>query len=146
MRNLRRRRYERGHALVEFPLAALALFAAIYGVIDFGRALYSFDIVASAAQVGSRYASLHGSTCSISGCPATNATIQTYVQSQMIGMIDPTQLTVTTTWSTATGCSGSPFQGPRCIVKVVVSYPFVWELVYNKTLTMTSTSEMVIAQ
>ncbi len=121
------------------------LFCLIYGICDFGRAMYTFDLVGSAARTGSRYAIVHGSSCTLSICPASAAAIQTYVRSKLTN-VTASQVTVTTTWATAPGCTTSPYQGPQCIVKVAVSYPFQFLLSFNKTMTMTSTSQMVISQ
>jgi hypothetical protein len=117
----------------------------IFGICNFGLALYTYDLVTSAAQIGGRYAIVHGSSCTLSGCPASAAAIQTYVLSKVSG-VNKSQLTVTTTWSTASGCTDSNFQGPQCIVNVKVQYPFQFFLSFNRTLNMTSTSQMVISQ
>ncbi len=140
-----RRERERGQAIVEFALAATVALTVIFGVVDFGRALYTYDLVTGAARVGTRYAIVHGSSCTLAGCPASAAAIQTYVLSKVTG-VTSSQLSVTTTWSTAPGCTDSAHQGPQCIVKVQVSYPFKFVLSFNRTLTMTSTSQMVISQ
>jgi len=138
---------DRGQSLAEFALSIPLLFAVIYGVCDFGRALYTYDLVTGAARIGSRYAIVHGSSCSLSGCPASAATIQSYVQSKVSG-VDSSQLTVSTTWSKGanSGCTDALYQGPQCIVKVTVSYPFQFLLSFNRTLTLTSSSQMVISQ
>lgn len=146
MRDAIVRRRQRGQATVEFVLSVSVLFAAIYGLVDFGRALYTFDLVTSAARVGSRYAMVHGSACTLSICPASPSAIQSYVQSKMGGVINPSSLTVNATWTSAPGCSTSPYEGPQCVVKVTATYPFTWDLVFHSTLNMTSTSQVVISQ
>jgi hypothetical protein len=102
-------------------------------------------LVASAARIGTRYAIVHGSSCTLPGCPVTNTALQTYVQSQVTG-VNSSQLTVLPTYSTASGCTDPNHQGPNCIVKVTVTYPFQFVLSFNKTWTITSTSQMVISQ
>jgi Flp pilus assembly protein TadG len=138
---------ERGNALVEFALVSTATLILMLGIIDFGRALYTYHLVANAARSGTRYAMVRGSTCTVSACKATSDTIQTYVRGLAPG-IDPNSLTVTTTWSSAGGCSDPASQGPRCLVAVQASYPFhfIIPLLPNFTMTMSSTSQMVIAQ
>jgi Flp pilus assembly protein TadG len=137
--------HERGQTLVEFALAVTVMFAVLFGICDFGRALYTYDLVTSAARIGSRYAIVHGSSCALSGCPATSAAIQTYVLSKVTG-VNASTFAVTTTWATAPGCTDSNHQGPLCIVNVTVTYPFKFLLSFKRTLTMTSTSQMVISQ
>jgi Flp pilus assembly protein TadG len=134
---------ERGQALVEFAMTIPIVLAVMFGIVDFGRALYTYDLVTSAARVGSRYASVHGSGCSPApSCTASSATIQAYVRSTVNG-INSSVLTVTTTWPAATGCAGgSPT--PQCPVKVTVSYPFQFLLSFNLTVTITNASQVII--
>ena len=138
---------ERGSALIEFALASTVALTMIFGIIDLGRAVYTYHLVADVARSGSRYAMVRGSSCSAGGCPATASQIQTYVRG-LAPAVDPSSLTVTTTWSTASGCTDPAFQGPGCIVTVQVSYPFRFlvALMPSFTMTMVSTSKMVIAQ
>jgi Flp pilus assembly protein TadG len=138
---------ERGSALVEFALVSTATLTLMLGIVDFGRALYTYHLVANAARSGTRYAMVRGSTCTVSGCPATTDTIQTYVRGLAPG-IDPNSLAVTTTWTSAGGCSDPANQGPGCIVAVQTSYPFrfIIPLLPDFTMTMSSTSQMVISQ
>ena len=50
---------ERGATLVEFSIAALVFLTVMFGVIEFGRALWVHNALADAARRGARYASLH---------------------------------------------------------------------------------------
>lgn len=50
---------EQGATLVEFSIAALAFLTVMFGVIEFGRALWVHNALADAARRGARYASLH---------------------------------------------------------------------------------------
>jgi Flp pilus assembly protein TadG len=50
---------ERGTTLVEFSIAATVFMVAMFGVIEFGRALYVHNALADAARRGARYAVLH---------------------------------------------------------------------------------------
>jgi Flp pilus assembly protein TadG len=145
MTHTQKRHHQRGQSVIEFAFAMPALFCLIYGICDFGRAMYTFDLVGSASRIGSRYAIVHGSSCTLPACPVSAAAIQTYVRSKLTG-VTTNQVTVTTTWSTAPGCTNSSFQGPQCVVRVAVSYPFQFLLSFDRTLTMTSSSQMVISQ
>lgn len=138
---------ERGNALVEFALMSTMALTLIFGVVDFGRALYTYHLVSNAARAATRYAMVRGSTCTVSGCPATSDSIQTYVRG-LAPAIDPSSLTVTTTWTAASGCADAANQGPGCVVSVQVSYPFRFlvPVLPHYTMTMASTSQMVIAQ
>jgi Flp pilus assembly protein TadG len=138
---------ERGNALVEFAIASTTMLLLMFGIIDFGRALYTYHLVADGARSGARYAMVRGSTCTVSGCPATQGDIQSYVRGLAPG-IDPSALTVTTTWTTSDGCIDPAYQGPGCLVAVQASYTFSFliPLMPRFTMPMSSTSQIVIAQ
>lgn len=50
---------ERGTTLVEFSIAAAVFLTSMFGVIEFGRALWVHNALADAARRGARYAVLH---------------------------------------------------------------------------------------
>jgi Flp pilus assembly protein TadG len=139
--------HERGNALVEFAIASTTMLMLMFGIIDFGRALYTYHLVADGARSGARYAMVRGSTCTVSGCPATADAIQSYVRGLAPG-IDPNQLNVTTSYSTGDGCIDPNKQGPGCVVSVQASYTFSFltPLMPSFRMSMSSTSQVVIAQ
>jgi Flp pilus assembly protein TadG len=143
------RRGERGSALVEFALVSTALLMLIFGIIDFGRALYTYHLVSNAARLGTRYAIVRGTACTPRStpdvCPATTTQVQTYVRGTAPG-VDPNAMTVTTTWPTSTGCTGTG--APGCVVSVQVQYTFHFMtlLMPHFTLPISSTSKMVVSQ
>ena len=51
-------RDERGAALVEFAMISVVLMILIFGIIDFGRALYTKNSLTNAAREGGRYAAV----------------------------------------------------------------------------------------
>lgn len=53
---------ERGSTLVEFSIAGAVFLTAMFGVIEFGRALWVHNALADAARRGARYAVLHSSS------------------------------------------------------------------------------------
>src|SRR5689334_25041267 len=55
------RKNERGSTLVEFSIAATVFLTAMFGVIEFGRALWVHNALTDAARRGARYAVLHSS-------------------------------------------------------------------------------------
>jgi Flp pilus assembly protein TadG len=138
---------ERGSALVEFAIASSVALTMIFGIIDFGRGLYTYHLVANAARAGSRYAIVRGSACTVTGCPATTDDIQTYVRGLAPG-VDPNSLAVTTTWPGGNGCIGAATNGPGCTVTVSVTYPFRFlvPMLPHFTMNMSSASTMVISQ
>ena len=139
---------ERGSALVEFAVASTVALTMIFGIIDFGRGLYTYHLVANVARAGSRYAMVRGSTCAAAGCPVTSTQVQTYVRALEPG-IDPSSLTVTTTWPGGATCIGAANNNPGCPVTVTVTYPFkfmVVPLLPGFTMSMSSASQMSISQ
>ena len=59
MRKTRLRKNERGTSMAEFAVVALFFFMMIFGVIEFGRFLYTHNALTDAARRGARYAVLH---------------------------------------------------------------------------------------
>jgi len=57
----RLRTAQRGQSLVEFALGAILLFTLIFGIIEFGRLIYAYSVVANAAREGARFAAVHPS-------------------------------------------------------------------------------------
>jgi Flp pilus assembly protein TadG len=151
---LRTGRECRGSALVEFAFLVPLLFALVFGVIDFGRALYSYHFVSNAAREATRWASVRGSSCNgIDNCPASASEVGAYVASIAPMGIDTSssRLSAVTTWvappNNLTICASFP-NSPGCAVQVQVSYVFKFVLPFLPTsgYTMTSTSQMVISQ
>jgi Flp pilus assembly protein TadG len=136
---------QRGDVLVEFALAGMLGSLFLFAIIDFGRAIFTYNLVANGARLGTRYAMVHGSACTLAGCPAQPSDVQTYVRSKSSG-VDTSSLTVSTSWAAGTNCTTSPYKGPGCLVTVTVSYPFKYILPFVKTVTMSSTSKFVISQ
>ena len=132
-RILTRRQSERGSELVEFAFVSILLFTLVFGIMEFGRAIWIYDTVAHLAREGARYAIVRGAE---SGQTASAADVETYVQSRAAGM---TGLVVTTAWD--------PDNDPGSVVQVQVDRPFdpIVPLVPLGPITLSSTSRMVIA-
>lgn len=143
---------ERGNSTVEFAFAAMALLLFVFGILEFGRALYTYHTVSNLARLGTRWAIVRGSGCTtqnvLDNCPATQAEVQTYVQSQAFALMNTGNITAVTQWPgtpTATCTNGS--NGRGCLVTVTVSYPFqFWvPLIGSQGPTISSTSQMIIS-
>ena len=147
---------ERGSTLVEMAFVLTVLLAVLFGIIDFGRALYTYHFVSHAAREGTRWASVRGKSCigQPDGCPATPGQVKSFVSSlAATGMaIDPKKMTVTPNWIAAPNdsptCSSSN-NNPGCVVEVKVQYDYdlmFFPFLPTKTISMQSTSRMVISQ
>ncbi len=130
------RRNDRGVALLEFGLVMVVFFMFVFGIMDFGRALYSYHFVSNAACEATRYAIVRGAS---STEPATAADVANYVKSITPAGINFNDLTISTTWS--------PNNDPGSSVRVRISdnlsfmTPF-----FSKDFTLSDASQMVISQ
>ena len=146
-----KRHGERGNSTVEFAFAAMALLLFVFGILEFGRALYTYHTVSNLARLGTRWAIVRGSGCTtqnvLDNCPATPTEVQTYVQSQAFALMNTSNIIVTTQWpgTPSATCSGTNSRG--CLVSVTVSYPFqFWvPLIGSQGPTISSTSQMIIS-
>jgi Flp pilus assembly protein TadG len=136
-------RNQRGQALVEFAFTSIIFFMTIFGIIEFGLAVWQYNMVANLSKEGARWASVRGSS---SGAQqATVAQVQSYVQTRALG------LNVTVTTTAAPGCTTSTdpsslHVGDLVCVKVEKNFTPLTGLIPNTTLLLQSTSQMVMAR
>jgi Flp pilus assembly protein TadG len=128
--------------MAEFAIATVVLTSLVFGIVDFGRALYTYHLVANAARIGARYAIVH-SSCTSPCTPATSAQIQTYVQGLSP---DLNGVSVSTVWSASGNCTTSPYTGPGCLATVTATYSYTFFIPRVPSLTMSSRSEMIVSQ
>jgi Flp pilus assembly protein TadG len=160
-RGLRGALAEEGAAVVEMALSSVVLFAVFFGIFQVSLACYTYNYVSDAAREGSRWAIVRGgASCKntgITNCGASATDISNYVKNLGYPGINSTAyMTVTTNWyspsagtpTTWTLCSGSGCNTPGNLVKVVVSYAFPLSVPFvpANTISVSSTSQMVIAQ
>jgi Flp pilus assembly protein TadG len=121
----------RGQGLVEFALVIPILLLVIFGIIDFGRAVYAYSTIGNAARTAGRVAIVSQTPSSI-----TTAAINQAVA-----------LGIKTTDVTTTYSCGSTYS-IDCIVSVTVTYQFhaitpvigqIWQ-----TINMSSTTQLPI--
>ena len=131
------RRGARGATAAEFALLATPCLLLIFAIVNFAVALYTYDFVCYTAQQATRYAIVNGST---SQSPATAASIRTYVNGLVVGVLNTNKLTVNTTWN--------PNNKPGSVVSVQVNYVYqpIASFVSSANITMTRTASMVISQ
>lgn len=133
---------EQGTALLEFALGMIVLMALLFGVFEVAHAFYAYSFVSNAARDGTRYAMVRGSACRswMSACPASSTDVQNFVQSTTMPGLDPSAVTVTTTWT--------PNKDPGSVVQVSVQYRFSFMVPFIplSSTVMTSSSRMVISQ
>jgi Flp pilus assembly protein TadG len=158
------RREQSGSALVEFALSAVLLITMLFGIIEFGFALYTYQFVNEVARELTRYSIVRGSQCTaMPNCGYTDSTstAQAYAQAayNYPGM-DMSKLTVTNTWyapvknsngtisSWAACAGGSGCNKPGYMVQVNVTYPFILNIPFvpSRNMSVSSSSSMVISQ
>jgi Flp pilus assembly protein TadG len=132
---------ERGGTLAETALVMGLLLTLTLGIMDFGRALYTYSFVANAARQGARWAIVRGSQCTLlDHCNATSANVQAYVQSLSEGATDASKISAQLILPNGNNNPGSVAE-----VTVQYSFAFVAPFVSKLTIPMSSTSEMVIS-
>jgi Flp pilus assembly protein TadG len=154
---LRRKKLESGNTIIEFTISLAVYLLLLFAILDFGRVLYTYHFVSNAARQATRWAAVNGATCSNDGScdgaalmnngPASAGDVQNYVKNTAPIGIDPVRITTTASWpDTPAGC-GATANSPGCPVQVKVSYDFnfLFPNVYAGDITLSSTSQMVIA-
>lgn len=157
--------YQRGVSMVENAIVMGLLLLMLFGIVDFGRALYTYHLLDNAARLGARFASVRGARCVHTAtpdpwpCPIvppdSAGEIQQFVQSQST-LLGIGNVTVTPSW-TGQDANGNPYPGcnqdgtfeqPGCPVTVTVTYTFQFlaPIVSSASIGMSSTSQMVISQ
>ena len=132
----RKRRGRRGQSSVEFAMCATAFCMVLFGLVYYGKAIYTWNLVSYAAREATRAASVHGSS---SSSPWASSNVTTFVTTYLNGL-SSSPLTVTTTWS--------PNNNPGSTVTVKVSYNFpIWiPFMSASTLNMSSSSQTTMLQ
>ena len=141
---------EEGSTPIEYAFIFILYMAMLFGICGFAFALYAYHFASHAAKSATRWAAVNGFTCTSDlSCtaPATQTDIQNYVAQITPPGINPNNLTVTASWPSTTGICATQNNQPGCTVEVQVSYnySFILPLVMSKPLTLSSTSEMIIA-
>lgn len=116
---------QRGTSMAEMAIVMVALLSLMFGIIDFGRALYTYTWLTDVAQKAVRWGMVRGTGCTLlDHCNTGTASDMTYIPnwvvSQDVGIVDPTKVTVSCDYQSA-GAPGSQFQ---CTVR----YPFTFML------------------
>lgn len=138
-----------GQSLVEFSLVLPLLLLLIFGVIDGGRLIYTFNTVSNAARDGARVAIVNQSTSGTDTCDTTSATAWPNgcaIQAGLVLNLSPGDVTVVYRDPTDTGACTTPSIGCLAVVTVTGTYtpltPVLGQLI--GTVSVSSTSKMPI--
>src|SRR5438105_1276453 len=74
---------EHGETLIEFALSFTLFLAILFGAVEFGLAVWRYNMMADLAQEGARWAAVHGKN---SGSPKTASDAQAYIQGRALGL------------------------------------------------------------
>jgi Flp pilus assembly protein TadG len=141
---------QRGSTLVEQAVILPVLLALFFGVIDMGRALYSYSFVSYIAREATRWASVRSTP--LNSGPITNAEVTTFVKNATGAGLDPANISTATNWiappNGSPACPAGRSQKPGCVVEVTVNYNFKFVLPFLPagTIPMSSESQMIITQ
>lgn len=162
----RRRGWKRdeGETLVEMAISTAIVMMLLFGVFDFSAYFYTYHFVSDAAREATRYAIVRGNMCKTqtpnqTNCAATGDQIQAYVDGLGYPGIDPSRMSVTSTWNTGalqtnghstwTSCGTSDTcksPGNQVQVTVVYTFPLSVPFLNLQSMNVKSTSSMVISQ
>lgn len=152
---------EEGGTLAETAISFSIFFAVLFGIFEMSVLLYDYAYVANAARQASRYAMVRGytsckNTPGLTNCGVTPDQIQSYVRGLGYPGVNTQNVTVTTTWLTAssstpttwTACTTSTCNVPGNLVNVKVSYSYPINIPYSyhSTISISSASQLVISQ
>ena len=86
--------------MVEFSLAFMSFMLLLMGLVEFGRAVWTFNTLSHAVSQGARYATVHGSgnPVMVNGSDDTANAIRTIVRNNAIGLTS-NQVVVNTVWA-----------------------------------------------
>jgi Flp pilus assembly protein TadG len=124
---------DRANVTIEFGLCGLAFLTMLFGVVEFGRLMFTYHELAEASRIGARYAIVHGSS---SGAPASKSDIAN-ATAAATSLVTSTEVTVTF----------SPDNNPGSEVTVAIALPFKYltGLISSSQFTLNSHATMVIA-
>lgn len=136
---IRRNHRERGGtSLVEFTLVGIPMIFLLISTFEISRGMWIYHTLAFGVKEGTRYASVHGQTCSIApnNCTVTVAQVAQQIENFTGGLL-PGQLTLTlTTTGTSKTCTitnclldnstwpPAPDNAPGNDIQISGRYPF----------------------
>lgn len=149
---------QRGDTLVEFALGLTLFLVTVFGILEFGLAVWQYNMLSDFAQEGARWAAVRGAgnstACTGIGVPPCKASmpdVENYVNSRSAGLVvqvktyatDPaTQACITTAEIHPSTLSA----GDGICVKVTKQYSLFTRIVRTGTLNLQSTAQLMIAR
>jgi Flp pilus assembly protein TadG len=143
-------RSEAGSAIIEFALSSMLFFATLFGILEFGQAVWRYNMMANLALEGARWASVRGAGATGAVTPASATDVSNFVRGRALGM----NVTVATTSvdGTTKACTTSPVNpsslsaGGRLCVKVSHTFTPATALIPNAALLLQSTTQLTVVR
>jgi Flp pilus assembly protein TadG len=104
---------ETGSALVEFAVTGLFFFMLLFSIIEAGRAIHHYTLIASAAREGTRWAAVRGRD---SGRTTTQGQVQNHVRGKAAGLNLP-NANISVTWNPVS-------MDPGATIQITVTHTF----------------------
>jgi Flp pilus assembly protein TadG len=127
----RRFRNQRGGTVLEMAIAGPLFFILMFGITEFGRAIWLYGTMSHAAREATRFAIVRGAE---SGRAVSTSDVQSFVHNRAPGLQG---MTVTTTWT--------PNNQPGSVVQVRVQTTFVPAVGIIPSFPLSTTSRLVIS-
>jgi TadE-like protein len=94
---MKKRHAERGASLAEMALIMVALLTLLFGIIDFGRLVYSWEWLNNVSQRAVRWGIVRGTNCTLLdhcnvGLNTHSSYVPTWIVGQDAGIVDPSKL------------------------------------------------------
>jgi Flp pilus assembly protein TadG len=143
-RHLGLARSQDGQALVEFAITFSVLVSFFFVFMGICLIFYSYNMISESAREGTRYASLHGSTCvtaAQASCTASASSVNTFISGTGGPNLGGGTMTPSTSFP-----DGNENPGSRVLVTVQYVFPVSLPFVPQNSVSMASTSEMYIVQ
>ncbi len=135
-----KRHGKRGSSLPETVIVMIVLLTLTFGLMDFGRAMYTFAWMTDIAQRADRWAIVRGSACTKldhCGANSSNNWASTFILGNAFGIVNPTSIGISNDYD------GTPVtNSPGSLVVMYVTYPFnfLFPFMPNMTINLRAAS------
>jgi TadE-like protein len=143
---MKKRHTMRGGSLAEMALVMVALLTLMFGIIDFGRLVYSYEWLQNVSQRGARWAIVRGTNCTVLdhcnvGLNTHSAYLPNWIVGQDVGIVDPSKLNT----RCAYGGQGVPGTQIRCYMNYTFHFmlPYMPQTAQGPGITLWANTQML---
>lgn len=127
-----------GQSLVEFSIGLLVVLLLVFGVVDVGRALVTYNSISHCAKEGTRFAVVHGAESPTPIGPRENdPVLENLLRTKYADGLVNSRLTINSWWANGNNAPGST-------VTITVRYNFQSALLFALPLSLQSRSSGTI--